>query len=436
MTSKDFNKKYNLSFNGIDTPFAKVSNQKNFVNVAGKPKKLVLEILKRYFKSWPSVLFLIIFLILLILSIVVTLTSSYSATQSVSKVVHLNLIGDKIGQQTDSSSIWSQKLPNQWADLQTLNKYMDNSTFQNYNNDFIKNYGGFFNKIITQKGNETILNRNNQLFIDPYKWYLNHSIYLVFQYSDIPNNLSQTQYQQLYQEALNANPQLHLGTFLGTTNTGVDVWTRSWIGTWKAIRLAIIVALLQTLIGVIIGAYLGFHIGTWIDTVIMRLIDIFSAPPTLIWLLIFVSLFGTTDLTLGIALVFIGWVGAVNGTRLFIITIKDSEFITVSKSVGASKLRLIYKHALPMILGKIATRFVASIPGIILAVSSLAFLGFFKNDNDVNLGEIINSAVGEAGNNFWTLLLPSLILLSLSVSLHFIALGVHDALDPKVIKTK
>ncbi|MCU9934300.1 ABC transporter permease subunit [Mycoplasmopsis felis] len=169
----------------------------------------------------------------------------------------------------------------------------------------------------------------------------------------------------------------------------------------------------------------------------MRLIDIFSAPPTLVWLLLFVSLFGTTDTTLAFSMIFVGWVGFVARTRLFIITVKDSEFITASKSVGASKTRLIYKHALPGIIGKIATSYVSSIPSIILSISSLAFLGFFKTNKDINLGQIISAASSEAGSNFWILLLPSLILLSISVSLHFIALGVHnDALDPKVIKTK
>ncbi|UWV83085.1 ABC transporter permease subunit [Mycoplasmopsis cynos] len=168
----------------------------------------------------------------------------------------------------------------------------------------------------------------------------------------------------------------------------------------------------------------------------MRLVDIFSAPPTLIWLLIFATTFGTTDLTLGFALVFVGWVGAVGRTRLFIITVKDSEFITASESVGASKARLIYRHALPAIIGKISTSYVQSIPSIILSISALAFLGFFQAD-DANLGKIINSNnAAFASNNIWILLLPSIILLSISVSLHFIALGIHDALDPKVIKTR
>ncbi|WP_245597286.1 ABC transporter permease [Mycoplasma buteonis] len=234
---------------------------------------------------------------------------------------------------------------------------------------------------------------------------------------------------------LNGTNVFYPNSILGTNSAGIDVWTSSWIGTWNAIRLALIVATLQTIIGVAVGSYLGFHVGSWIDTVIMRLIEIFVAPPGLIWLLLFASIFGTSDWTLIFALVFTGWTGSVGGTRMFIITVKDSEFITASKSVGASKMRLIYKHALPAIIGKIANSYVARIPGIILSVSSLAFLGFFKGDT-ANLGALLSSAAGEAGQNFWILLLPSLILLSISVSLHFMALGIHDALDPKVIRGK
>ncbi|TNK93058.1 ABC transporter permease, partial [Mycoplasmopsis pullorum] len=73
---------------------------------------------------------------------------------------------------------------------------------------------------------------------------------------------------------------------------------------------------------------------------------------------------------------------------------------------------------------------------IILSVSSLAFLGFFKS-NSANLGAILNDAAGEdLSNNLWAVMLPALILLSISISLHFVALGVHDALDPKVMKAK
>ncbi|MGZ9800318.1 ABC transporter permease [Mycoplasma sp. AC1221] len=451
MTAKEFNKKYKLSFNGIQTPFALANNQKTFSNIAGKPKKLLLEILKRFFKSWPSVLFLIVFIIVLLISIIVTISSKYSANESISDTISLNLIADQQGK-TIFGPPSIKSLPASYQPYITLKSAGFEQDIPKYKAAFHENYGGFFDKFLDISKDATVASvlktreytvqgingptKQSEILIDMYRWYRVYSAYLIFDKSNIAQNLNQNEYQSLYDQALALNPQTKLDTFLGTTAKGIDIWTRSWVGTWKALRLAFIVASIQTIIGVIIGAYLGFHVGSKIDTIMMRLIDIFSAPPTLIWLLIAVTLFGTSDLALGIALVVVGWVGSVGGTRLFIITVKDSEFITASKSVGASKIRLIYKHALPGIIGKIATNYVTQIPSIILSVSSLAFLGFFSSDTDVNLGEIIFSASSEAAQNFWSLLLPALILLSISVSLYFIALGVHDALDPKVIKTK
>ncbi|VEU63616.1 ABC transporter permease [Mycoplasmopsis bovirhinis] len=439
MTSKEFNQKYKLKIDNISSPFAFAPKNNNFINVAGKPKKLTIEIIKRFFKSWPSVLFLFIFLAVFITSIVVTAYSNYSADISVDQTTQLNLIGAKAGEKTNTGSSFVKSLPAIWqgkinSNLVFSDAYFTENALVWQKQDY---YGGYlwfeFNK--PEYFTNDLSGNSIVHYIDFYKWYEVDSVHIVLRNSGINPNITYSEAAKYYQEILAANPHIKLNTYLGTNSAGIDIWTQSWIGTWRAIRLALIVATLQTIIGVAIGSYLGFHVGKPADTIIMRLIDIFSAPPTLIWLLLFATLFGTTDLTLGIALIFVGWVGSVGRTRLFIITVKDSEFITASQSVGASKARLIYKHALPAIIGKIATNYVASIPSIILSISSLAFLGFFQSDN-ANLGKIISSAPAEAATNIWTLLLPSLILLSISVSLHFIALGVHDALDPKVIKSK
>ncbi|MFL1059538.1 ABC transporter permease subunit, partial [Mycoplasmopsis synoviae] len=107
---------------------------------------------------------------------------------------------------------------------------------------------------------------------------------------------------------------------------------------------------------------------------------------------------GTSDLTLAITLIVVGWPGSVGITKLYIITVKNSDFIQASKLVGASKIRLILRHALPASVGKIANSFVAYIPSIILSVSALAFLRFFKG-NTANLGTILSSESSETGKN-------------------------------------
>ncbi|MGL5204854.1 MAG: ABC transporter permease, partial [Metamycoplasmataceae bacterium] len=229
----------------------------------------------------------------------------------------------------------------------------------------------------------------------------------------------------------------NFSTILGTTQEGFDVWTRTWTATRDSLMLSLSVAFSETFIGIVIGAYLGFHAGTWIDTVLTRLIDIVKNVPSIIWFLLLVSLFkDVTFGTLFLSLVIIGWTNPVYQTRLWIITVKDQEYIMASKSIGASTNRQIFVHALPAIIGKLATTLVQRIVIVILFVSSLAFLGFIPFGGEPNLGTILNEARSQVENNIWILLLPSLILLSISLSIQFIANGLHDALDPKLVGGK
>ncbi|MCU9938537.1 hypothetical protein NWQ34_02510 [Mycoplasmopsis felis] len=89
MTSKEFNKKYKLSFKGIDNPFEQVINSNTFTNVLGKPKKLLLEIFKRFFKNWVAILFLVVFIFVLSTSLFVTSASPYDTNINVSNTVEI-----------------------------------------------------------------------------------------------------------------------------------------------------------------------------------------------------------------------------------------------------------------------------------------------------------------------------------------------------------
>lgn len=474
MSTREFNRKYGLNINANSNDlFKRVSNSgNNFVNVAGKPKKILIEILKRFFTNWAAVACTIIFIIILILSIVSTLSSAHDSTKSISDTMFFNvpewdssansLKVDENGNLsfiTMKGSPYVKYLPPSYNHWTSKTLFISDEDYSKYINAFKKDYFGvLYNDYIKSAKDpgsairiitKTMIQANGQAVdskevqLNTYQFYRAMNLYIflgsIFKGVDLnAAGVSENQIREIIAqiEKLNpSNPNLYPNSILGTNELGIDIWTSSWVGTWNAIKLALIIATIQTIIGVAVGCYLGFHVGSWIDTIIMRLIEIFVAPPALIWLLLFASTFGTSDWTLIFALVFTGWTGAVGGTRLFIITVKDSEFITASKSVGASKARLIYKHALPAIIGKIANSYVSRIPGIIMSISSLAFLGFFKGDN-TNLGALLVSAASQAGTNFWILLLPSVILLSISVSLHFMAIGLHDALDPRVIKVK
>ncbi|MCU4117319.1 ABC transporter permease [Mycoplasma zalophi] len=424
MQANEFNNRYNLGTN-LQEKIKYVSNPDSLhsSNIAGKPKKMLVEIVKRFFKNPYVTLAFITFIVLLLCSIIIPLTTQYTPNKPINKVdkEFITLLPPQYLQTKSVLLKPNNRIFQTFLDIRNLVR--DHADLQPYFQPLLDS----FKVGELQAASESYpVTYNTFIMFDAYLLKIEVSNILL---ADPSHVFTATEISQIRSTFPVVN------TLLGTDVNGYDIWTNSWAATAESIKIALIVATLQTLIGVAIGAYLGFHVGKWIDTIFMRVIEIFLAPPSLIWLLLFVSIMGVSNTALITALVITGWAWPVSGTRMFIITVKDEEYITAAKSIGSSTSRQVFAHALPAIIGKIATSFVQRIPGIILSIASLAFLGFYKNAETANLGQLLLDATPQAPDNFWVLLLPSLILLTLSLSLQFIALGVHDALDPKVIKT-
>ncbi|GIZ06268.1 ABC transporter permease [Metamycoplasma salivarium] len=442
LTPKEFNKKYKISQELQDKfDFVAQSKRQNLTSIAGKPKKLAFEIVKRFFTNPAVVIALLVFIALVLCSILIPFFAR----------IRYGIIPNK----PLSELSYTDGLP-------PINSPYVLKAYDGTNNPFAKlvkaiaampsnqrKYFDFFISTLTIEGEvpdlDAIKNSGN---FGPYSYVANYNAYAYYQAQYLWDRMTNAKNEglpitdALIESIKSKLPNLRplLGTFSVGSDVakaikkGSDVWITTWYATWRAIKIALIVATIQTVIGVSIGAYLGFHAGKKLDTILMRIIDIFLALPELIWLLLFISIFGTTQWALIGALIITGWAGPVSATRMFIITVKDEEYIVAAKSIGASTTRQVFSHALPAIIGKVATNFVRRIPSIIVSVASLAFLGFFQETEDVNLGQLLIASIEYVSTNLWILLLPAIILLSLSLSLHFIAVGVHDALDPKVIR--
>ncbi|VEU76973.1 ABC transporter permease [Mycoplasmopsis columbina] len=412
----EFNQKYKLNQDlALKVKLAQSDAQKSS-SIAGKPKKLGVEIVKRFFTNPAVIISVIVFFTIIIMSLIIPATSSFSPNKEVSSLAY-----------TSDLPPYNAPIAERIADpngdfTATYNKITN--FLQNYEHKDLVNNIKSFNLHRELLGNQYHYTYNAYDFFR-----LNHLITLLNQKEEAGVAITQSLVNELWAST-------DLNTLLGTTSVKYDVWTRTWYATWRAIKISLIIAIIQAIIGISLGALLGFKAGSLLDTIVMRLIDIFESAPTLIWILIFVSVFGTSEITLIVVLSLVGWPGFVGTARVYVITVKNEEFINASKAVGASTTRQVFVHALPAVIGKLAYSFVRSIPGIILWISSLAFFGFFRETNDVNLGQLLISANAEYGANIWIILLPALILLSISLSLSFIALGLHDALDPRVMAKK
>ncbi|ENY54096.1 ABC transporter permease [Metamycoplasma alkalescens] len=420
---KDFNKQYKIS-SELSKKFAFVqgSDKVQTSSIAGRPKKMGIEIAKRFFSNPIVVISLIIFTFILMASLIVPskLATEYTPNSPINKYSFIEL------------------LPPVYSPMVTKAVSNTDPVYKFYLN---------LKASISQlpQDQQVLWNQWFAFFLDSAKTssfegqlFFTYNAYSLFEAGVLNELLFKAQQEGStlttdFVNTLKATQVPVLKTYLGTSSTGYDIWVTTWYATWRGIEIAIITTLIQAIFGITIGAFLGFHAGKLVDTIVMRIINIFNSPPTIIWILIFVGIFGTNQVSLILAMSIAGWPLFVGLTRMYIITVKNEEYIVAAKAIGASTPRQIFVHALPAIVGKIANSFVKNVPSAILWVASLAFLGFFKDGKDTNLGQILIESSSEAGQNVWIILLPTLILLFLTLSLNFMAIGIHDALDPRVI---
>ena len=364
---------------------------KHQTTLVGKPRNLIIDIIKRFCKNYIALASLILIIIISLLCVIFPLTSPFSATDPISTV----------------NNIWLTQLPPSYSPIVTESLDLQKWETLNTVNELFKKENPNANIWI---GDPIEINNN---YLVTYNKYLFISIY--------------------------SGTNQNINSLLGTNMHGVDIWTRTWTAARDSITLAFLVATTDALIGITVGCILGFYAGTWIDTVLSRVIDIIINIPTLVWFLMLMTIVGKGNInpfSLYFILISIGWVYMVNTTRLWMITIKDQEFILAAKAIGCSTKRQIFIHGLPMIIGKISTNYVRRIVIVILSISSLVFLGFLDSSDNPNLGTLLKESIPILDVNFWGLLLPSIILLFFSLSAQFIANGLHDALDPKVERGK
>lgn len=365
--------------------FVDINSSKKIVSLTGSPKKAWKDIIVRFSKNWLALGSLFIILFIVAMSIFAPIASPYSAIDPASGV---------------SIDVIKNMPPS----------YAPNVT-EIVSQDWINSY----NKLspIDIVG-ETL---GNDQFIVTYDKYHYYSM-IVSTASSSVEGVPKT-----------------LNTILGTNLSGIDIWTRTWVASRDSFSLALLVTITESIIGITIGAILGFYAGTWIDTIFTRIVDIIRNIPQLIWFLLIITLLPEINMFfIFLTLISIGWVIPVYQTRLWMITVKDHEYILAAKSIGASKKRQIFLHALPAIIGKLSTNIVRRIVVVILSLSSLTFLGFLPITGSPNFGTLLQEARAQFGINFWILLLPSMILLMFSLSSQFVANGLHDALDPQINK--
>ena len=218
---------------------------------------------------------------------------------------------------------------------------------------------------------------------------------------------------------------------LGTDAVGRDMLSRLIYGTRYSLFIGVIVTSIALVGGVLVGVVAGYFRG-WVDTVIMRVMDIILAFPSLLLALVLVAVLGPglTNAMIAIALVF--QPHFVRLTRAAVMTEKTRDYVVAAKVAGAGPLRLMFKTILPNCMAPLIVQATLSFSSAILDAAALGFLGQGAQPPTPEWGTMLAEAREFILRAWWVVTFPGLAILITVLAINLMGDGLRDALDPKL----
>lgn len=218
---------------------------------------------------------------------------------------------------------------------------------------------------------------------------------------------------------------------LGTDAVGRDMLSRLIYGTRFSLFVGVVVTTLALAGGILVGVVAGYLRG-WVDTVIMRIMDIILAFPSLLLALVLVAVLGPglTNAMIAIALVY--QPHFVRLTRAAVMAEKTRDYVVATKVAGAGHLRLMFRTILPNCMAPLIVQATLSFSSAILDAAALGFLGMGAQPPTPEWGTMLAEAREFILRAWWVVTLPGLAILLTVLAINLMGDGLRDALDPKL----
>lgn len=217
----------------------------------------------------------------------------------------------------------------------------------------------------------------------------------------------------------------------GTDATGRDQLSRVIYGGRASLSIGFLATGIALVLGMILGCIAGFYGGRY-DSVIMRIIDMMLAIPSVLLAIVITSALGTGLFNLTLAMGISSVPAYARITRASIMSIRGSEYIEAARLGGCSDARIIVRHVLPNILAPLIVQVTLGLGLAILSASGLSFLGLGVQPPTPEWGSMLAAARGEIRNYPYLLVFPGCAIALVVLALNMVGDGLRDALDPRM----
>ena len=218
---------------------------------------------------------------------------------------------------------------------------------------------------------------------------------------------------------------------LGTDPVGRDMLSRLIHGSRYSLFIGLVVVSLSLVVGIFVGLIAGFF-GGYLDTLIMRVMDIVLAFPSLLLALVTVAILGPSLINVMIAIAIVQQPYFVRLTRASVMNEKTREYVTAARVAGVGRLRLMFSTILPNCMAPLNVQAALSFSTAILDAAALGFLGMGAQPPTPEWGTMLAESREFILRAWWVVTFPGLAILVTVLAINLMGDGLRDALDPRL----